>query len=860
MTTFLLKIRNRISAMPIGRQVLVIVLSFNVICIAALVSFLAYRSYVLQDESALREAKEMSKATSSGIADRMGQGLSSARALADVYSNYRSIDQGSRRARLSADLKTIAERNPEYLGVWAVWEPNALDGLDARYVNTPGSDASGRFAMYWNRVGGLHLEACVDYQTDNEAGAYYNVARRTKKEYVTNPVVYKVNDKDVMMISLTCPLVVDGKTVAVFGVDMSMETMQSLVADVKPFGEGYGFLLSNNAVMAAHPKKEVIGKSYKEILPAFEQELGVSERVRSGNEVVYSLLAVATGIESVVVIEPFRIGGSPDPWGMGITIPMSIIHAPIRAMILFSVLIGLAALVILFLVVFKISRGISSGVSDMTSMTSMLTEAAKAEKFETRADDTAVLPEFRPIVRGFNAVLDKVVDKIFWYEQLLDAMPFPISVTDKNMKWTFINSATEGIIGKSRKEVLGRKCSEWNADICGTDKCGVEMLRAGKQTSFFKNKNSDCSFQVDTLYVTDRSGEKIGHVEIVQDITARERVSSYTINEVEKASEAIRRLAEGDLEVEIKTADADEYTKKEKENFDRIYTNLTRLKTAMDEITRVAETIAIGDLTVIVAIRSDKDRLMKALIQMVTVLIDVTGKIQGSASGVLSGSEMMATSSQELSQSANEQAATAEEVSSAIEEMSSTIKQNAQNASMTETIANKAAKDAEESGRTVAETVVAMKKIAEKIAVVEEISRQTNLLALNAAIEAARAGDHGKGFAVVASEVRKLAENSQSAAVEIIKLAGDSLLVADRAGQMISAMVPDIKKTADLVQEISAASHEQNMGAEQMSTAVQQLSMTIQQSSAESEEMASASENLAAEAETLQKVLTFFRT
>ena len=220
----------------------------------------------------------------------------------------------------------------------------------------------------------------------------------------------------------------------------------------------------------------------------------------------------------------------------------------------------------------------------------------------------------------------------------------------------------------------------------------------------------------------------------------------------------------------------------------------------------------------------------------------------------------MSTSAQQLSQSSTEQAATAEEVSSSIEEMAANIKQNAMNSEETERISNKAAKDAEEGGSAVAETVSAMKTIAEKIAVVEEIARQTNLLALNAAIEAARAGEHGKGFAVVASEVRKLAENSQAAAVEIGQLTTSSMDIADRAGKMLSTMLPDIRKTADLVQEISASSGEQTIGADQISNAIQQLSDVIQQNSAESEEIAGTAENLATEAENLQRAVAFFRT
>ncbi|MDD5642464.1 MAG: methyl-accepting chemotaxis protein, partial [Syntrophales bacterium] len=187
------------------------------------------------------------------------------------------------------------------------------------------------------------------------------------------------------------------------------------------------------------------------------------------------------------------------------------------------------------------------------------------------------------------------------------------------------------------------------------------------------------------------------------------------------------------------------------------------------------------------------------------------------------------------------------------------IKQNSDNAQQTEKIALKAAEDTKEGGNAVTETVTAMKEIASKISIIEEIARQTNLLALNAAIEAARAGEHGKGFAVVASEVRKLAERSQTAAGEINKLSASSVEVAERAGEMLERIVPDIQKTADLVQEINAASNEQRSGANQINMAIQQLDQVIQQNAAASEEMASTSEELLSQAEQLQTTIGFFR-
>jgi methyl-accepting chemotaxis protein len=273
----------------------------------------------------------------------------------------------------------------------------------------------------------------------------------------------------------------------------------------------------------------------------------------------------------------------------------------------------------------------------------------------------------------------------------------------------------------------------------------------------------------------------------------------------------------------------------------------------------IADQIANGDLTVSPKPLSDKDTLGISLESMVERLRGVVADALSAADNVSSGSQELSASSEMLSQGATEQASSAEEASASMEEMASNIKQNADNAAQTEKIARQSAKDAEASGEAVGRAVGAMRTIAAKISIVQEIARQTDLLALNAAVEAARAGEHGKGFAVVASEVRKLAERSQAAAAEISALSGETVSVATEAGEMLNRLVPDIRKTAELVSEISAACREQDIGASQINEAIQQLDKVTQTNAGASEEMSGTSEELAAQAEELQTSIAFFK-
>jgi len=277
------------------------------------------------------------------------------------------------------------------------------------------------------------------------------------------------------------------------------------------------------------------------------------------------------------------------------------------------------------------------------------------------------------------------------------------------------------------------------------------------------------------------------------------------------------------------------------------------------EAARVIGRVAEGDLAVEVhVVPGDTTSMMASIKGMVAKLADVIGQTRSASNNLVAASDQLSATAQSLSQGASEQAASVQETSASMEQMSASIAQNNENAKVTGDIATRSASDTRQGGKAVEDTVSAMKQIAHKIAIIDDIAYQTNLLALNAAIEAGRAGEHGKGFAVVAAEVRKLAERSQVAAEEISRLASGSVDLAEKAGSLLGAIVPSIQKTSDLVQEISAASSEQNAGVGQINQAIGQISQAVQQSAAASEELASTSEEMNAQALELQSMMAYF--
>ncbi len=504
-------------------------------------------------------------------------------------------------------------------------------------------------------------------------------------------------------------------------------------------------------------------------------------------------------------------------------------------------------------------------VSALIRDAGMLSDAAISGRLTTRADAANHQGEFRRIIDGVNVTIDRLVG-------FLDVMPAPAMIIDNDFTVLYMNELGAKVGGKSQLQVAGTKCYDhFKTADCRTPNCACfRAITTGQLATGETDAHPSHGLDLDIAYsgvpIKDDAGKVIGVFEIVTDQTAVKKAARiadkqgrFQNEEVNKLLANLEKMSIGDLGIDAAVAASDEDTELIARNFERINGCLRQNIDAMMAISDAAKQVASGNLMVALKERSENDELLRSLSQMVRQLTTVVIEVKGAADNVAAGAQELSGGSEQLSQGASEQAAAAEEASSSMEQMSSNVRQNADNASQTEMIAMKSASDARDGGKAVEQTVSAMKEIAGKICIIEEIARQTNLLALNAAIEAARAGEHGKGFAVVASEVRKLAERSQAAAAEIGKLSTSSVEVAEKAGQMLSRMVPDIQRTAELVQEISAACREQDSGADQINKAIQQLDQVIQQNASASEEMASTAEELNSQAEQLLNTITFFK-
>lgn len=783
------------------------------------------------------------------------------RTLAMALQNRDAVNDTLDRDGTVKMMKNIIDESPSFFGIWMGWEPQKFDGQDAENNNAATSDATGRFIPYWfrNDAGEPELTYLVDYETAG-VGDYYLIPKNTLAESVLEPYLYPINGVDVALTTISVPILKNEKFVGAVGVDFQLSTFQTF-ADSLDYLNGAGkmYLISSSGIIvAATGQADLIGGNISEVLPDEAAQL-LSDA--QGGKTFYS-----QNDEMTYANAPFYIGDSSAPWSVLMTVPTATLLKQTKTVTWdFWVKAG-GLLAAILLIIGFFSNYVSKPMKILTKATKDLVEG-KANWVigdKDRPILTGRYSEARILSESMDKMVNGMIEKVVWYEGILDSVPFPLSVTDMDMNWTFINKPTEGLLGVNRAQVYGTQCKNWKAGICETLDCGIARLRNGFSQTLFDQWGAN--FKVDTSYLTDSKGEKIGHVEVVSEITNIVAAANYEKNAVEKLSGYLEHLAQGQLGFDIEELpEANEHTKEVKQNFLAIMSNLTAARDMLREMilnvienTRNVE-LSSGELA------QASEQAGQATSQIATTIQQVTKGITQQSEATARVTTMVENEVQAINnlvEGTKRQGVAVRKAG----EVTNLI-----------TCAGGISDKVIESNRKVEEMGERSNKIGAIVETIDDIASQTNLLALNAAIEAARAGEQGKGFAVVADEVRKLAERSSVATKEIGTLVNEiqktvqeAVVVSTSVAQEINIASTDlmesieavagvVKENEEITEQLAGSSGEMMQAIENIAAVSEENGAAIEQVSASTEEMTAQVEEVNASAQSLSELSTVLK-
>ena len=825
----------------------------SIVCIAFIltISFVTINARDLAKTQALREAEEIAQRYSSVVKGEIEVALDVARTLAHTFEGVKEYGQIPDRAVFDAILQQVLKKNPDFMAVWTVWEPNALDGRDYEFIDEWGHDETGRYIPYWNRATGFPEVEPIAHYREKGKGDYYLNVKKTGREIVLDPQLYSISGADVLLTRVVAPVSEEDEVIGAAGVDIMLSTFELLVARIKPFDTGSAALISYNGTYVAHVDSALA----TEDIGMTGEWLEAKEAIRAGEKFVFVDTTDPQQSALVRIFVPITFGESERPWSFLVNIPMKEVVKNSEKLASISITVSVAALLVLIGAIILITSSITRPLREIVNIANSIAEGNFSRDITLRQrDEIGHLAEaFRNMNHRIGHVLNEVntliqavqqgqldvrgdagtfsggwKDLVTGINNLIDAFVKPINVTadyieelsnDKiperittvyhgdfnkikqnlNLlrdKISDVLSETDSLIHAVKEGNLQMRGNAsqfsggWRELVFGINNLieafvapitmtsqALDRIAKGdlpdKITEEYQGDFNQIKDNLNTLIatMTNLLDETRGLILAVQDgnLAHRAKTSPFIgdwrelvvgmnnvldafVAPISMTAEALDRISQGDI--------PDRIVETYQGDFNEIKHNLNMLIDAMNEITRLAEEMAAGNLMMNVKERSEQDTLMRALNAMIQKLHEIVINVKVAADNVTEVSLEMTSSSEKMSQGATQQAAAAEEASSSMQQMAANIRQNADNAMQTEKIAVKSAEGARQGGNAVTQTVSAMRQIAKKISIIEDIAGQTRLLSLNATIEAARAQEHGKGFAVVASEVRHLADQS----------------------------------------------------------------------------------------------------